>query len=63
MELAFDFSREDCPLLKDLGEIVEVLEGHALEMMGMVRGLSSPGNWQLYLVKDQSRACGRLIIL
>ena len=36
MELAFDFSREDCPLLKDLGEIVEVLEGHALEMMGMV---------------------------
>ena len=38
MELAFDFSREDCPLLKDLGEIVEVLEGHALEMMGMVTG-------------------------
>ena len=35
MGLEFDFAREDCPLLKDLGELVEVLEGHALEMMGM----------------------------
>ena len=35
MGLEFDFTREDCPLLKDLGELVEVLEGHALEMMGM----------------------------
>jgi dynein heavy chain len=35
MTLEFDFTREDCPLLKELGEIVEVLESHALEMMGM----------------------------
>jgi dynein heavy chain len=36
MGLDFDLGREECPLLKDLGEVVEVLEGHALEMMGMV---------------------------
>ena len=35
MALEFDFAREDCPLLKELGEVVEILEGHALEMMGM----------------------------
>jgi dynein heavy chain len=35
LSLEFEFDREDCPLLKDLGETVEILEGHALEMMGM----------------------------
>ncbi|KAF4726241.1 hypothetical protein FOZ62_001950 [Perkinsus olseni] len=36
LTLEFDHSREDCPLLKELGEVVEILESHSLEMMGMV---------------------------
>ena len=36
MSLEFDHQREDCPLLKELGEVIEVLEAHSLEMMGMV---------------------------
>lgn len=36
LTLEFDRTREDCPLLKDLGEVVEILEAHSLEMMGMV---------------------------
>jgi dynein heavy chain len=35
MPVQFDCTREDCPLLADLGEIVETLEAHSLEMMGM----------------------------
>merc|ERR1719162_793911 len=35
MPVQFDCAREDCPLLADLGEIVETLEAHSLEMMGM----------------------------
>eukprot|EP00929_Paragymnodinium_shiwhaense_P077084 TRINITY_DN3967_c0_g3_i3.p1 TRINITY_DN3967_c0_g3~~TRINITY_DN3967_c0_g3_i3.p1 ORF type:complete len:4541 (+),score=1544.66 TRINITY_DN3967_c0_g3_i3:127-13749(+) len=35
MQVTFDCAREDCPLLTDLGEIVETLEAHSLEMMGM----------------------------
>jgi dynein heavy chain len=35
MPVNFDCSREDCPLLADLSEVVETLEGHSLEMMGI----------------------------
>merc|ERR1719393_616503 len=35
MPVSFDCTREDCPLLADLSEVVETLEGHSLEMMGI----------------------------
>jgi len=35
MPVTFDMSSPDCPLLGELGEILERLDGDALEMMGM----------------------------
>lgn len=35
MQIDFDFSNPDCPLLAELGEILERLDGDSLEMMGM----------------------------
>jgi len=35
MPVTFDCSNPDCPLLGDLGEVLEKLDGDALEMMGM----------------------------
>eukprot|EP00397_Hematodinium_sp_SG-2012_P001682 GEMP01001687.1.p1 GENE.GEMP01001687.1~~GEMP01001687.1.p1 ORF type:complete len:1334 (+),score=316.83 GEMP01001687.1:274-4275(+) len=35
MSVEFNCAREDCPLLAELGEIVETLEAHSLEMMQM----------------------------
>eukprot|EP00928_Gymnodinium_smaydae_P023763 TRINITY_DN1947_c0_g1_i2.p1 TRINITY_DN1947_c0_g1~~TRINITY_DN1947_c0_g1_i2.p1 ORF type:complete len:4562 (+),score=1174.36 TRINITY_DN1947_c0_g1_i2:66-13751(+) len=35
MQVSFDCSNPECPLLGDLGEILERLDGDSLEMMGM----------------------------
>ena len=35
MQMAFNMSNPDCPLLEELGETVEILEAHSLEMVGM----------------------------
>ena len=36
LTLEFDRAREDCPLLADLTPVIEILEAHSLEIMGMV---------------------------
>jgi len=35
MDMKFNYANADCPLLEELGETVEILEAHSLEMVGM----------------------------